>query len=172
MLRKSFDSVHTKFYGMRAKCRQISLIHIIAMLDDIQFSCLGIQPFWKMSTSNKVNFVNPWSKCLDTSKPISQIVPVPVSFGTDCYGVPFFLGVSQASFSPFRVAVVYPGNDKIYLVLHQLTNTNSHEGMFYGHKDTNNILIIVFLPLYLSISMRILYPSRINLKVYVQVSFT
>ena len=93
-LRESFDSMHTKLYRMRAKCWQISLIHIIAMLDDIKFFSLSVQPFWKMSTGNKVNFINPRSKCLDASKPISQIIPIPVSFGTDCYGAPFFLGVS------------------------------------------------------------------------------
>ena len=91
MFGKPFNFMHTKFNGMRTECWQISLIHIVAMLDNIQFGCIGIQPFRQMTVSNEMYFVYPRSIFFHASEPILQIIPISVSFGVNCKRLTFTL---------------------------------------------------------------------------------
>ena len=86
------------------------------MLDPMQFRCIQIDPFRQLTTGDKVHFSDPRGKLLDTSEPILQQAPVPVTLCTSIIDLRTLRSVLIERLLPNLIATVHPGYYKINVV--------------------------------------------------------
>ena len=103
------------FNSMGVKCRAEFSGNKIFVSDNVQFRIRCIQPCRDMPPGNKMDFPYPRCILLNSTEPIMQIIPIPITFLSVIHTeISFLYSGVFLFFLPCRIISINPSNNKIY----------------------------------------------------------